>query len=292
MPIHHRHNVYKGVNAHLHSLFQGTENWDGFHGRFIEKLAEYLDGILPDNYIVDTERSLQLKEYHANSGVRIRLPKPDVLIFRSRPPEQPLVAAPAEVVEALTIPIPATFEPDSEAQYAGLVIVESTPEAPFGRVVTRIELLSPSNKTGEKLKIYREKRYFALHTNTALVEIDLLHEAPSPVRGIPHYPRNPDSFPYAVIVSDPTPHARSGKAVVYRFSVDMPLPQFDLPLGSGDHITVDLDPVYQSAFNGRRAYGLLVDYEQRPERFKRYSAADQERIRAVMQRAAQLAAQP
>jgi len=189
--------------------------------------------------------------------------------------------------DALTLPIVETLDTDSAAYYAAVVIRESSAETPRGRIVTRIELLSPTNKVGDDLLGYHQKRYLALHTATAMVEIDLLHETASPIRGIPRYPSQPDSYPYTIVVSDPTPTVSKGKTVVHRFSVDSPLPTFDVPLTGGRAVALMIDPLYQNVFNGLRIYGILVDYAVLPSRFERYSPADQGRIRAVMERAAE-----
>jgi hypothetical protein len=89
---------------------------------------------------------------------------------------------------------------------------------------TRIELLSPSNKQGEGYIQYREKRYAALKSVVALVELDFLHESPPVVKGLPLYPTEPESYAYNITVSDPTPSFEVGTASTYAFGVDTPIP--------------------------------------------------------------------
>lgn len=65
MSIHARRNLYHGVNAHLHSLFQANEagapsTWPGFHHNFITYLADALNAQLPDHYRAIAEQSLQV----------------------------------------------------------------------------------------------------------------------------------------------------------------------------------------------------------------------------------------
>jgi len=93
--INHPRNLYNGINAHLHSLIQNdpNEDWDGFHTQLITEIARALNAVLPDDYIVDVERSLQLKEYHLDSGLKICRPKPDVVVYQAREPVYAVGAA-------------------------------------------------------------------------------------------------------------------------------------------------------------------------------------------------------
>ncbi|MBC8099265.1 MAG: hypothetical protein H7Y11_07460, partial [Armatimonadetes bacterium] len=52
MPIHLKHNPYKGINAHLHSDFQNTDGWSGFHLMNLGHLLEAIDTQLPPGYVV------------------------------------------------------------------------------------------------------------------------------------------------------------------------------------------------------------------------------------------------
>src|SRR5262245_56054107 len=63
MPIHSRQNQYAGVNAHLHSIFQSDDDWDGFHLGYMVDLSRKINDLLPDNYLAHLERSWQLREY-------------------------------------------------------------------------------------------------------------------------------------------------------------------------------------------------------------------------------------
>jgi hypothetical protein len=148
--------------------------------------------------------------------------------------------------------------------------------------VTQIELLSPTNKQGEDYLQYREKRYAALKSDGALVELDFLHETPPVVKGLPLYPTQPDSYPYTITVSDPTPSFEAGTAQTYAFSVDTPLPTVAIPLGEGDQLQVDLNSIYDEVYASLTAYSRRVDYDGLPLRFERYSSADQTRIRQRM----------
>lgn len=74
--------------------------------------------------------------------------------------------------------------------------------------------------------------------------------------------------------------------VVYVIDVDSPLPsRVQIPLAGDDVIEFDFNRAYQYTFEIGR-WGQHLDYAQPPRRFQSYSPADQERIKAVMARAA------
>src|SRR5271170_5975820 len=61
MPINFRENQYNGINAHLHSFLQRTGGgWQGFHNLHIAHLTGGIDSLLPQQYYILNEDSLQL----------------------------------------------------------------------------------------------------------------------------------------------------------------------------------------------------------------------------------------
>src|SRR5258706_15840397 len=88
MAVKLRKNVYNGVNAHLHSSLQNEDSaWEVFHSTHITNIAVQIDKDLPEGYIVEPERSLQIREYHPTTGEPIivsrKYPKPDVTIYQT-----------------------------------------------------------------------------------------------------------------------------------------------------------------------------------------------------------------
>lgn len=282
MPIHTRKNQYKGINAHLHSIFQAQGGWSSFHTNFIGALARSLNEQLPAGYIVDLEQSLQIREIHPDTGERIRRPEPDLTIYRTQ--EKQIEIRPGTGSATLTQAIADSLDVTDDLYYSAVVIYRAEPDSLLGQAVTRIELLSPTNKQGEGYLQYREKRYAGLRSGVALVEIDFLHETPPVVKGLPRYPDSPNSFAYHITVSDPTPSFESGLAQTYGFGVDTVLPTASLPLGEGNHFEFDFAPLYQNVYLSLTAYSLRVDYAVLPPHFERYSPADQEHIQQVMTR--------
>lgn len=152
----------------------------------------------------------------------------------------------------------------------------------FGAVVARIELLSPSNMPGHTAyEAYRDNRSEALYSGTPLIEIDYLHEFRPPLLKVPIYPRQPDSCPYNIYVSDPRPSVKEGKLSRYSFSIDEPFKVVTIPLAGEATLDFDFGAVYHHTFE-RGRWGVYIDYEQLLLRFETYNATDQARIKAKM----------
>jgi hypothetical protein len=287
MPLHLRKNQYRGVNAHLQSYFQTHGGWSSFHARYIVYLGDHLSERLPPGYLVDVEKSLQIKEYHPDTGERLRRPEPDLTIYQRSPSDKIFTTSPMS--EATMVqPILETLDFNEDLYEVALVVYEVMDDSALGRPVTRIEVLSPTNKAGgDGYTQYLEKRYMTLKTGLCLVEIDFLHETRSPIKGLPRYPHQADSHPYNITISNPSPSLDTGLAVTFGFDVDQEVPAIAIPLSGQMSKELQFGDVYHQTYNTHEAYSVRADYEQLPERFEMYSLADQERIRTVMQRAAE-----
>lgn len=170
----------------------------------------------------------------------------------------------------------------AEEFHTAVVIYEVEEQGRLGKVVTRIELLSPSNMPRQSgYSAYRTKRIENLRSGIPLIEIDYLHEFESPIVNFPQYPHDENSTAYYIALSDPRPTWDEGTVKVYGSSVDEPLKSFPIPLGDDRELIFDIDAVYQHTFE-RRRYHTLVDYTDVPERFDTYSESDTLCIQAVM----------
>jgi hypothetical protein len=283
MPLQSRINQYIGVNAHLQSYFQNRGGWSSFHNNYIRDLAVAIDRQLPSGYLVDVEQSLQIREYHPDTGEKLRRPQPDITVYDVDPSQQREPLKPEGVTTATMVrPVAETLDLNEDQYYPAVVIYKQDTTDDFGEAVTRIELLSPSNKQGTGEVQYREKRIATLKSGVKLVEIDLLHQTPSPLIGIPLYPEHDRSYPYNITVSNPQPSLEEGLAETYAFHVEEPLPIVAIPLVDAQKITVDFGKVYNITFSSLGAYSYRVDYEQYPNAFETYSQVDQAKIKARM----------
>jgi Protein of unknown function (DUF4058) len=279
-------NQYAGVNAHLHSHFQAQGDWDSFHASTIVQLAQHLNARLPRGYLVDVEQSLQLREIHPDTGEFIRRrPKPDLTVYQSATPSAARAATMPSAAPTLVQSVEATLYPLTDEYYRALVVYHTEDSPGRGRPITRIEILSPSNKVDPGFHLYAQKRRGALESGLNLVEVDYLHETDSVVAGVPSYARGENgATAYNITISSPHPNLKQGKAATHGFGVDAPIPTLPLPLADDETIDVDFQAVYTITFESLRVYSLLVDYAQLPDRFVSYQPSDQAHIEAVMQR--------
>jgi hypothetical protein len=294
-----RRNHYRGINPHLQSILQtpaGKDDdpsvWPSFHKDHITHIADFLNEQLPDRYVARTEPSLQIRTDDFREDLpTIRRPKPDVAIYdygSSQPSESRLGAV--RPTPTWDLPLPETLDIE-EKLVSAIVIRDLETHRRLGRVVCRIELLSPTNKPGwSGYPLYRRGRLDALHAGTPLIEIDYIHEFPAPIANFPIYPDDADSHAYQILVSDPRPSVDSGRFRAFTFDVDSDFPIVSIPLAATDTLEVNLGVVYTSTYQ-RGRWGTMIDYAQLPERLETYSAVDQERIRRRMADIAEAAQQ-
>lgn len=278
MPTQTTRNLYRGINPHLQSHLQAHGRWPQFHTAHITyMLNEILVQVLPKGYTAEMEESMQIRR--DDDDGTIKRPKSDIEILdrdlvRAGSPAQAVQASGGPQVMALpdVLEIPAEPRP-----YRAVAIYQDQ------QLVAWIELLSPSNKPGGRdAGAYADKRYDLIRNGLVFVEIDYLHETAPSFNQIPAYRRglngldNPHATAYRLMVIDPRPG--DGQVMLYGFGVDEPLPTVTIPLSGDDSFDCDFDAVYQKTFR-ESLYGLrVVDYDNLPENFDRYSLADQRRI--------------
>jgi hypothetical protein len=211
-------NPYQGINAHLNSELQtpgsedtGLSTWPGFLSTHVTHIADFLNEQLPPNYVARSEQSLQI-------GVQedVLLPEttskqePDVAIYqRSNTSARSSRAATSETAASFDLALDDTL--DLTEDFVKAVVIRQVSESDhIGIVVTRIELLSPTNKPGHAgYNAYRRNRNMALYSHV-------------PLLNYPVYPNDPKSRPYNILVSDPRPSVKEGRLRAYGFRVDQP----------------------------------------------------------------------
>jgi hypothetical protein len=80
-----------------------------------------------------------------------------------------------------------------------------------------------------------------------------------------------------IVVLDPRPNFKAGRAYLREFDVDTPIPAMTIPLNAGDKLEFDFGRVYQKSYE-EILFGYDMDYAEFPMNFDRYSKADQTRI--------------
>jgi hypothetical protein len=290
MVIKSRENLYRGVNAHLHSILQAPSGgWEQFHTAHIIFLGTAIRPLLPEGYAIFPERSMQIREItspvNGDQDIRKRPFRPDTTIYQTSTVSGQAAISGATSVPTITMPTIETLPEDNEVYLTSLIIREVS-DSGVGKPITCIEVLSPTNKPhGTGYIQYREKRTVLLRSGLVLVEIDYLHETPTVLPKLPDYSTHEEnSFPYTIAIHNPHPDLEGGKTAIYGIYVDDPLPTVSIPLKDADRVILNFGEVYNQTYESF-SFGEMVDYSQPPVHFDRYSADDRERILARMKAA-------
>jgi len=208
----------------------------GLHNRLIAHLSETLQAALPAPYFAEIGERVWVE-------VSQRFIEPDASVFRGGPETGGAVAALRARGRPVVVTVPhdERREPRVEIRTAGGDGGE--------RLVTAIEVLSPSNKTpGERGRdFYLRKQRELLDSPAHLVEIDLLrggrHTTAVPLDRLSAIV-GPFDYHVSIHRSD-----RFEEFLVYPIRLTEPLPEIAVPLLTGDpEVPIDL----QAGFN--RAY--------------------------------------
>jgi hypothetical protein len=248
--------------------------WHDFHGQFIYACREALLAELPPTYDAVVDERVRLVEIPPDELLtgRVKDIVPDLAVTRdSRQMQGPAAGgAPAPggsgaaVLEPVRIPVAG----ERELKERWIEIVHRPDDA----LVTVIELLSPTNKSGDGLGEYRGKRRALLRQHVNVVELDLLVGG----RRVEH----PEVLPagdYYVLVS----RANEREArYAYAWSVRRPLPAIHVPLKAGESdVVLDLASAFTFAYD-HGYYHRRLRYQSPPR--AALSAADREWAQAVV----------
>lgn len=234
---------FPGMDPYLeHSTY-----WSGFHTRFIVASSAAISRVLPKGYYADVEQHVWLGGYDPDE--RHPFAEPDGYVAETEGGGSAIATLPATIPSTeVTLP-----KPEKKGhKFVKLV------DQPGNRVVTVIEVLSPSNKEpGKDRDAYLYKRNEYLHTGTNLVEIDLLLYAERVPMGKPRPPR----ADYYALVSRANLFPR---ASVWAFTVRDTLPNLPVPLKPADgEIVLALRPCLDRAYEDA-GYQNRIDYAHPP----------------------------
>ena len=224
--------------------------WPDVHNRLIVSIADVLAPRLRPRYYA----SIEERSYLAPTADITFFGRPDAAVVRPQPtglnePAPVYVTSRVEPI-TVTLPIPEEItEPFLEVRTAG-----------DDRVITVLEILSPSNKRpGKGRELYLEKRVAVLASTANLVEIDLLRGG----EPMPIWSETEIASDYRILVS---PRARRPQADLYAFDLRQPIPAFPLPLQKDDEWPLlELNRLLHEVYD-RASYDLRIDYSQDPDR--------------------------
>jgi hypothetical protein len=228
--------------------------WEDFHSHFVERIGDSLAQIIPQHYLVRTGKRSYVVLVESE-GKRSYPFLPDVRITRARPQKRSTRKGGTALAEP-----PAPVEPvtmrafvEEEHRETFIEIYESRPEQ---RLVTSVEVLSPSNKRPGTpgWEQYKRKRQSLLLGNVNLVEIDLLRGG----KRMPMLDSWPDG-PYVLMVARAK---RFQSCQAWSAHFQWPLPPLPIPLAKPDpDITLYLQPLVDAIYQ-RFRYDDSIDYRK------------------------------
>ena len=226
--------------------------WEEVHTRLIVALADNLSPAVMPRYRVGVERRTYLTVAEPPSR-DVSAGKPDVLVIEARGngglalAPSPIAVAPPQIA---SLPMP-------EEVIERYLTVR---EVASNKVITVIEILSPSNKlSGVGRDQYEKKRLQVLGSQTNLVEIDLLRTG----EPLPMWVQDGGgTSDYRIVISRTQQRPR---ADVYLFGVREPIPNFPIPLQAReDEPILPLNQILHELYD-RAGYDLAIDYSQPAE---------------------------
>jgi hypothetical protein len=229
--------------------FIELQEWSDFHARYMTVLSELLTPQVRPRYVVRVERRVYLEQPFGGPDQII----PDVAILTDWRASRSSAGTAVLAEPAVAIsPVECLFPEAEELREYYLVLRDRQTL----RIVTLIELLSPTNKRAgsEGRAQYLDKREEILQSRTSLVELDLLRGGlRMPMQG-----RLPSGDYFALI--------RRGwqrrRAAVYAWTLRDKLPPIPIPLQKDEaEPMLDLQAAFDLSYD-RAAYQDSLDYSQ------------------------------
>lgn len=228
-------------------------HWLDVHTKLVAYAADDLNGLLPEDLVASTEERVAVESGAADYAGGDRVIAPDVRVFESQAADDVQPARSGGVIAA-PFRLLARVEPITERF---IRIIEVGTE----RLVTIIEFVSPTNKRGRGLKVFRRKRAELLASGANFVEIDLVRAGNWRALMRPHA-----CTPRATSVYRATVRLPTDREAVYLFPLSLRerLPTIPIPLRSeNEEVHVDLQSLVDRAYrNGR--YARRLNYAKWP----------------------------
>jgi hypothetical protein len=225
--------------------------WMSVHSALSVEIARQLTPLLPERYVARPNERIVVTMPEGDDDVTISESSiyPDAFISDIGSPQSGttgtgLALAPSPLRVATVMP-----------ELVPHVTVEIT-DVQNRRLVTAIEVLSPTNKRGEGRVEYLEKRGRALRSHVHLVEIDLLRSG----QRVPMQKPLPP-YPYFVLVGRAE---KRPMTEVWPIRLDESLPQVPIPLLPQDaDAPLDLQRTLTAVYDTFR-YDRTLDYAHPP----------------------------
>ena len=230
---------FPGMDPYIESWI-----WGSFHSNLITAIYDRLNPRLPKRFIASTE----LFVWRVDSSERLLIGGPDVFVSDRDP--VPGAGGVATLAAPINTILPGVVR---KQRYVKIIDTEER------KVVTVVELLSPSNKTGsEDGQAYRLKREEYIASGISLVEIDLLRSGHRPPLGDPA----PPISDYYLLVHRGWEESQMG---IWPVSVRDGLPAVPIPLAEDvPEVILDLRACIDHVYDFGR-YAEQLDYSKAPK---------------------------
>lgn len=242
-------NPFPGMNPWL------EDYWSDVHAKLTTYTCDAIQRSLPGGLQARVEEYLAVEE-PSFSLPRGRYISPDVAIVDTETQH----LSPQSSTAVAEEPGPVVFQkgPPHTQRFIQIVDVRAG-----RRVITAIEFLSHSNKTGKGREQYLRKQSELLAASVSLVEIDLLRSGDWMIAAMPvDYPES-CCKPYRICVTRSTD---VGLGEAYRVSYAFPIPTIRIPLRRTDpDLQLSLQPLIEMVYDNGR-YGDDLDYDVMPLR--------------------------
>jgi hypothetical protein len=242
-------------------FIEGCGLWEDFHHDLITAIKADLAARVPAHYVVRTGERAYVALIDPEQGRQEHVFKPDVGVIQ--PNQRADAGGTAGTATLAGSQVDTSM--DVEAVTLRALVPEEFREAfveihttePERRLITVIEVLSPSNKRKDTpgWEQYLRKRHGLLAGDANLVEIDLLRGG----QRLPMVDPWPD-WPYYLMVAR---KAKVPYCLVIKAHYRAPLPAVPVPLQAPDaDLPLDLQPMI-SAIYARSRYDQDIDYTKR-----------------------------
>jgi hypothetical protein len=228
--------------------FIEMQEWSDFHARFMTVISEVLTPDIRPRYIVRVERRVYVEQSFGDPEQAI----PDIAILERTNFADKTIPAPTTDSTSTIAPVECLLPEIEETREYFLTIKDRETQ----RIVTMIELLSPSNKRAKSVgnDKYISKRTEILQSDANLIELDFLRFG----QRLPMQTPLPPGDYYALVCR--AWHRR--RANVYAWTMRQQLPTIPIPLCQNEpEPHLDLQKAFELTFE-RAAYQDSLDYSQ------------------------------
>lgn len=232
---------FPGMDPYL----EAPEIWRGFHHSLADEIKAQLNAVLSPRYYADVEVRTVLEEVGIAATKTVY---PDAAVLEatfSVPAGPTAVAIPAAPIQRLAM-LP------EQHRMRTVQVRETATDS----LVTAIEILSPANKRGDGLPMYRAKRKSLLQADVHLIELDFLRGGERSGWEV----KDPPLVCEYIVLVNRAFRGDIRASEIWPVALNEPLPMCPVPLLPPDpDVALDLGEVFTNVYR-RAAYDRRIDY--------------------------------